>query len=174
MYAISKIAEEKARIRLAKNPRPLTRKRQIIKAELLYLPCYIFTIGIEILNKGESSEQVCVDAIQGQFAYFKGAKFIEFQPDSSRSYDFEISQNEAETIALEEYKRHLLKHSLKKKVHSTVKSIQFDKKIYYPYWLGYFRRKGALDFDVIDGLSAERQGAKMRPVFMNLLLQQKY
>ena len=173
MYAISKIDEEKAKIRLAKNPRPLTRKRQIIKTELLYLPCYIFTIGIETLNKGESSEQVCVDAIQGQFAYFKGANFIESQPGSSRSYDFEIFQNEAETIALNEYKRHLLKHSLKKKVHITVKSIQFDKKIYYPYWIGYFRRKGALDFDVIDGLSAERQGVKMRPVFINLLLQKK-
>ena len=173
MYAVSKIDEEKAQTRLAKNPRPLTRKRLIIKAELLYLPYYIFTIGIEILNKGKSSEQVCIDAIQGQFAYFKGAKFVESQPDSSRNYDFEISQNEAKTIALNEYKCHLLKHSLNKKVHSTVKSIQFDKKIYFPYWIGYFRRKGALDFDVIDGLNAERQGAKMRPIFMSLLLQQK-
>jgi len=54
-----------------------------------------------------------------------------------------------------------------------VKSIQFDKKIHYPYWIGYFHRKGALDFEVVDGISGERQGAKMRPIFVNVLLQKK-
>jgi hypothetical protein len=60
-----------------------------------------------------------------------------------------------------------------KKVNAVVSSIRFERKIYYPYWIGYFNRKGALDFEVIDGLNAERQGAKMRPVFVNLLLQKK-
>ena len=93
--------------------------------------------------------------------------------EKSRVYDFKISQQEAEKFALEDYKRELLKHSLKKKVDVTVKSIQFDKEIHYPYWIGYFFRRGALDFEVVDGISAERQGAKMRPIFVNLLLQNK-
>jgi hypothetical protein len=171
MFVIPKIDKSQALIELSKKPRPLTRKRKIIKVELLYVPCYIFTVQI-VTNKGnQSSEQVCIDGVQGLFAFFKGAEFEKSAHSSARTYDFKISQSKAESFALEQYKRQLLKHSLKKKVQATVDSIQFDKKIYYPYWIGYFRRKRALDFDVIDGISGVKQGAKMKPLFMTLLLQ---
>lgn len=173
MFIAPQINKSSALTHLAKRPRPLSRNRKIIKAELLYLPCYIFTVEIESTKKGISSEQVCIDGIQGQFAFFKGGKFMKKPLEKSRVYDFKISQQEAEKVALEDYKRELLKHSLKKKVDVTVKSIRFDKEIHYPYWIGYFIRKGALDFEVVDGISAERQGAKMRPIFVNLLLQKK-
>ena len=173
MFVVPKIDKSQALQHLAKRPRPLAKKRRIIKAELLYLPCFIFTIEIESSKKSISSEQVIIDGIQGQFAFFKGGKFEEHLPPEARIYDFEISKKEAEKIALEDYKRALLKHSLKKKVDVAVKSIRFDKEVHYPYWIGYFHRKGALDFEVVDAISAERQGAKMRPIFVNLLLQKK-
>jgi hypothetical protein len=173
MFIIPQIEKTLALVHLAKQPRPLTRKRKILKAELLYLPFYIFTIHVESTKKGTSSEQVCIDGIQGQFAFFKGGNFVKKNPAKSRVYDFIISQNEAEKSALEDYKRELLKQSLRKKVDATVKTIQFDKEIFYPYWIGYFHRKGALDFEAIDAISTERQGAKMRPIFVNVLLQKK-
>ena len=173
MFIIPKIEKTLALVHLAKQPRPLTRKRKIIKAEILYLPCYIFTVQIESTKKGTSSEQVCIDGIQGQFAFFKGGKFVNKIPAESRVYDFKISQNEAKKRALDDYKRELLKQSLRKKVDVMVKTLQFDKKIHYPFWIGYFHRKGALDFEAIDAISAERQGAKMRPIFVNVLLQKK-
>lgn len=173
MFIVPKIEKSEALIHLAKRPRPLTRNREIIKVEILYLPCYIFFVQIESSKKGISSEQVCIDGIQGQFAFFKGGKLVEKPLEKSRIYDFVISQNEAKKIAFEDYRRELLKQSLKKKVDATVKTIQFDKEIHYPYWIGYFHRKGALDFEVVDGISTERQGAKMRPIFVNLLLQKK-
>jgi hypothetical protein len=173
LFVIPQIEKSSALIHLAKQPRPLSRKRKIIKAEVLYLPYYIFTVQIESSKKGVSSEQVCIDGIQGQFAFFKGGQFTEENFVKSRVYDFGISQIEAKKRAFEDYKRELLKQSLRKKVDVTVKSIQFEKKIYYPFWIGYFHRKGALDFEAIDAISAERQGAKMRPIFVNVLLQKK-
>ena len=173
VFVVSRVEKSRALTQLTKKPQPLSRRRNIIKVELLYLPSYLFTITIVSSNRGTSSEQVCIDGIQGQFAFFKDADFVKEPPDKSRIYNFVISQNDAEKIALEDYKRQLLKHSLKKKVTVMVKSIQFESKIHYPYWIGYFHRKGALDFEVIDGLSAERQGVKMKPIFVNLLLQKK-
>jgi len=40
----------------------------------------------------------------------------------------------------------------------------------YPYWIGYYKRKDGVDFDVIDAVSGKKQGAKMKPVFIELLM----
>ncbi len=173
MYVKVFISKNQAEEKLAKKVRPLSKKRHIIKAELLYLPCYVFSIEVESSKKGKPSEQVCIDGILGQFAFFKEAEITSAPFEQARHYDFEISQAEAEKIALAEYKTQLLKLSLKKKVNVVVSAIRFERKIYYPFWIGYFRRRDALDFDVIDGQNAERQGATMRPVFIKLLLQKK-
>ena len=41
----------------------------------------------------------------------------------------------------------------------------------YPYWVGYYKRKSGIDFEVIDALNGKKQGAKMKPVFIKLIMQ---
>lgn len=174
LFVIPEVDESKAAIYLAQRPRPLARKRKILKVELLYVPCYVFKIKVESRAGIQATEQVCVDGIQGQFAFFKGASISESCQRRCRKFDFIIPLSEAEMMALEEYKRHQLKLNLKHKTVTAISSIDLDQKIYYPYWIGYFRRKQALDFEVIDGISAAKQGVKMRSLFINLLLQQNH
>ena len=173
MFVTQKINRTQAQIRLAKNPRPFTKRRDIIKVELIYLPSYLFSISIKSSQHDLVIEEICVDAIAGEFAFFKRTELTTYPILPSRKYEFIISESEAEVAALDQYKKFILKQNLKAKSRNEIQSTVLNKKIYYPFWIGYFYRKGALDFEVLDGVSGILQGAKMRPVFINLLLQDK-
>jgi hypothetical protein len=41
-------------------------------------------------------------------------------------------------------------------------------KIYYPFWVGYFKKKKGYDFKALDAVSGEIQGVRMRRVFMRV------
>lgn len=173
MFVIPEIDREKALEILAKKPRPFTRKRNLLKIELLYLPSFLFLVRIKPDKGNRSVDYVVVEAIHGEFALMEKCDYSPEPFLPCRIYDFILPPAEAEAIALNQYERILLKKSLKNKSLAVVESIELEKQFYYPYWIGYFRRKRALDFDVIDGMSGNHQGPKMRPVFIELLLQKK-
>ncbi len=173
MYVRALIGREQAQVLLAKPPRPLARKRKIFKAELFYLPCYLFNVKVDKRDGSSNSGQICVDAIKGSFAFFLGAVFDTSPSEPYRTSPFLLLANSARELGLDGYRRHLLLQSLKRREEASLQSFEFDKEIYYPYWIGYFRRGRGFDFDVVDALSGQRQGVKMREVFIAALLQQE-
>lgn len=170
MYAQYQIDKEAAKIRLEAPPRPLAKKRHILKVDLFYLPNYIFYLQILHKNTTLSKAKIIVDGIEGVYATYRDTSLNESPELPSRLIKSKLSMEEAEKSGLEEFRRYLLRFSLKKKSISEIKSCEFEQEIYYPYWVGYFNRKSGYDFDVIDGISGQRQGAKMKPVFMQALL----
>lgn len=170
MFVVPRIEEQRAWILLSKSPRPLTRKRKIIQVELYYLPNYVFNVEMENRKAKVNSMKICVDGIEGHFAYYDETELTEKPDTRGKSADFKISVDEAEKLGKDEFHRMVLRQSLKKRDEITIRSITFDKNVFYPYWIGYFRRKGAYDFESIDALSGQRQGVKMKPVIMRAIL----
>jgi len=170
VFVVPRIEEQRAWILLSKSPRPLTRKRKIIKVELYYLPNYVFNVEMENRKAKVNSMKICVDGIEGHFAYYDETELTEKPDMPGKSADFKISVDEAVKLGEDEFHRMVLRQSLKKRDEITIRSITFDKNVFYPYWIGYFRRKGAYDFEAIDALSGQRQGAKMKPVIMRAIL----
>ncbi len=171
MYIRPLIGREQAQALLAKPPRPLARKRRILKAELFYLPCYLFNATVEKRDGSSNCGQICVDAVRGSFAFFLGAESDPSPLEPYRTSAFLLSIDAARGLGLDGYRRHLLLQSLKRREEASLGSFEFDREIYYPYWIGYFPRKNGFDFEAVDALSGQRQGVKMREVFIAALLQ---
>jgi hypothetical protein len=83
---------------------------------------------------------------------------------------FVLTPEEALKKGIPAYKRELFKRSLK--FNQVVESTTFEMKdrFYYPYWIGYFKRAGSYDFDVLDAVNGERQGVRLKPVFIDALM----
>lgn len=171
MFIASVISKIQAKKLLLKTKGPLSPNRKIIKVEFIYLPVYLFTINLEDTKGKLYTDKISIDGIIGEFAFFKEINYEVHQPDIINKFDFIISEKKARDIAVREYERSLFKNNLKTRNDVKITDLKPDKKIYYPYWIGYFKRKRAFDFDVIDAVSGDKQGVKMRPVFINLLLQ---
>lgn len=170
MFVVPRIEEQRAKAILSKHPRPLAKKRKIIKVELFYLPNYVFNVEIENRKAKVNLMKICVDGIEGHFAYYDETELTEKPATQGKSADFNISADEAMKLGKDEFHRMVLRQSLKKRDEITIRSITFDKIVFYPFWIGYFKRKGAYDFESIDALSGQRQGVKMKPVFIRALL----
>ncbi len=170
MFVIPRIEEQRAHVLLSKPPRPLARSRKILKIDLYYLPNYIFKVELEDRKEKVNSMKICVDGIEGHFAYYDETDLTKEPALSGKSADFVISTDEALKLGADEFHRMVLRQSLKKRDEINIRSITFEKNVFYPYWIGYFKRKSAYDFEAIDALSGQRQGAKMKPVIIRALL----
>jgi len=170
MYVIPELDEEHAESLLTKAPRLLARKKTIIKIDLFYLPFYLFTITTVSSKKGSVGELICVDGVKGSFSFFKETEYANTPVKKGFVINSVIELDKARQLGLEEYRRVLLKISLKNRIAMEVESIQFEKKVFYPYWVGYYYRGRSLDFETIDGLNGEKQGNKMRSIFIYALL----
>ncbi len=166
------ISKENAKIVLSKPPGVFKKKRRIEKIELFHLPSY--TIDVKVLTQNEHKTQsLCVDAVQGGFAFLQALETTKTSPKNIRTCPFFLSVKEVRERALGEYRLHLLRHGLKMRFKFEIKEIASIRPVYYPFWIGYFQRKGKIDFEVIDAVGGEHQGAAMRPVFMKALLHEK-
>lgn len=145
-------------------------KRKMIKVELIYLPIYLFTLKLQD-NKGRLySEVISIDGLMGEFAFFNETNNNPVPADPGNNFSFKLSEEKAREIANREYRRLLYQNNLKTRTDAKIMDFSRVRQIYYPYWIGYFKRKRAYDFDVIDAVSGGKQGIKMRSVFIALLL----
>jgi hypothetical protein len=166
------ISEEQSREIFSKGKKNLLRKKgEIVRIELINFPYYIFEITAES-KRGEKKNYVSVDGIRGTFSFldFKNIIFLE---DGKKSFYFEIKEKEAKEIAKTEYKGEILKSGLIEKNPAELIEVSKGEKIYYPFWVCYYKRKNKYNFQAIDGISGKMQGVQMNPVFIQALNQKK-
>jgi hypothetical protein len=148
------------------------------RLEVVYLPFYLFDVMVEKDIKGQdntptSQQQVTlsVDGLLGHAVlYAEDDLDIEKDPKTpTPTCDFELSSSDAARLALDQYRGILLEHGLRTRSHPRAEEISEGRKIYYPFWVGYFKKKKGYDFKAMDALSGEVQGVRMRRVFMKAL-----
>jgi hypothetical protein len=172
MYVKPEISEEKAREILFRKRSFLSFKFlkkpfQLKRIELIYLPFYLF----DIVLTGEKNVTIAVDGLLGDTLFFVDDK-LQYQESTEHSAcDFVLSPADAKEKALKEYKTMLLEQELRSRKTVTVETISDSKKIYYPFWIGYYLKGKAYDFKSLDALSGQIQGLKMRKVFLKALRQ---
>lgn len=158
----------------------LSRKSRVSpgRMEVVYLPFYLFDVLVEKEKKGKqenfSSKQTVILSVDGLLGhavlYAENALDVEKDPQSPVSTcDFVISSSDAAKTALDQYKGILLEHGLRTRNHHQAEEISKGRKIYYPFWVGYYKKKKGYDFIALDAVSGEVQGVRMRRVFVRAL-----
>ena len=161
-------------------PKLFSRKKSPVpeRLEMVYVPFYLFDVLVEKEIKGNkegfSPKQyvtLSVDGLLGHAVlYAENALDVEKDPETPvPTCDFAISSSDAAKKALDQYKGTLLEHGLRTRGHPRVEKISEGRKIYYPFWIGYFKKKKGYDFKSLDAVSGEIQGVRMRRVFMKAL-----
>lgn len=146
------------------------------RSEVIYLPFYQFDVLIEKERKRKKEDfspqqtvTLSVDGLLGHVVlYAADALDFEINPKTP-ACDFELSSSDAAKLALDQYKGILLDHGLRTRTHPRAEEISEGRKIYYPFWIGYFKKKKGYDFKALDAVSGEIQGVRIRRVFMKAL-----
>jgi hypothetical protein len=171
MFVTVKIDKEKAEKLLTEKNGIWPVRNRIIKVELFYLPLFIFTVSLKDKKGSRYQETISVDGIKGEFAFFRETDYDKTEKDMTNKFSFSMTEPMARNIAMGEYQRLLLKNNLKNSNTSEIADLSTGLNVYYPYWIGYYKRKKGYDFEVIDAVGGGKQGIKMRPVFIDLILQ---
>ena len=133
------------------------------------MPSYIVSVQVHT-QKGTKEQSLCIDAVLGSFAFYELAETTTSPPQEFITCPVFLSKDKIREKAIDEYRRHLLLTGLKMRYKFQVEKVLSTRPVYYPFWIGYFRRKGKIDFDVVDAVGGEHQGAALRPVFMKALV----
>jgi hypothetical protein len=171
MYAKPFINKAQAESTLSKKNTLFLGGKKIIKIDLVYLPVFLFAVKCEDSRGRVYDDIVSVDGIKGEFAFYTDVEFDSSPSDAKIFADFKITESEALEIARVAYSRYLYKSNMKTRNNAVIKSINPREKFHYPYWIGYYKRKNGLDFDVVDAIGGVKQGVRMRPAFINMLIE---
>lgn len=159
-------------IKLLEKPSILfQKKRSILHLEILSMPYYLFEADIIIKNGQNQHTTICVDGISGEYAFRN--KNLNIQELQTSDIKFKINETKAKQIANRAVNQFIVTNMKKSILLEEVKINLIDT-FSYPYWLGlYANDEKGIKFDVIDGLTGQKQGPKMIPVFIKLIIQQK-
>lgn len=144
---------------------------------MVYVPFYLFDVLVEKENKGNRKNftpkqyvTLSVDGLLGHAVLYAANALdaVKDEETPAPTCDFAISEDDAAKMALDQYKGILLEHGLRTRSHSHAMKISEGMKIYYPFWVGYFKKKKGYDFKALDAVSGEIQGVRMRRVFMRV------
>ncbi len=148
------------------------------RVEIIYLPFYLFDILVKRDDKaqkdgtpGTQIVRLSVDGILGHSVLFVKEDLDLADNHFLPVHDFLISPSVAEKIALKEYKGILLEHGLRTRSFSQADKILRSQKIFYPFWIGYFKKGRGYDFKALDAVSGEIQGIRMRKIFLKAFRQ---
>ncbi|MFC1724644.1 hypothetical protein ACFL4T_03385 [candidate division KSB1 bacterium] len=137
----------------------------ITRLELIHLPFYAFDLQVE--NEGtKQNVNLAVDGLLGHAVFFVNEDLSFTDEKNVNKCNFELPPAEAEEIILKEYKGLLLETGLRTRKLSKAAEVTGYKQIFYPFWVGYFKKRGAYDFQALDAVSGSVQGIKMRKLFL--------
>ena len=136
--------------------------------ELIYLPFYLF----EVVSKNEERKhevKVCLVGLLGDNLFFFRENMAYKDRVDNPVCPFVLSQAQAQQKAVEKYKWLQLEHKLRIKQKFEISEISEGKRIFYPFWVAYFQKGKGYDFKIMDAVSGEVQGVRMRKVFLKAL-----
>lgn len=136
--------------------------------ELIYLPFFLSRVNIE---EGEKRREatVCLDGLTAE-AFFFARDNLEYRPGPTHPVcPSRVTADKGQPVLENRCRWVLIEQRLKQR--KAVPRLEFSpvREIFYPFWLGYFKKRGGYDFKAIDALSGQEMGLKMRPLFLAAL-----
>jgi hypothetical protein len=138
------------------------------RVELIYLPFYLFKV-VSSSEERKQEVKVCLDGLLGDNLFFFRENMAYKDKVEHPVCPFVLSPAQARQKAVDKYKWLQLEHKLRIKQKFEMGEISEGKRIFYPFWVGYFQRGGVYDFKIMDAVSGEVQGVRMRKVFLKAL-----
>lgn len=168
------VSEKEAKKTLSKKgflSRLFTGKIKISRLELLNIPQYSFEMIIST-RKGKQKINVSVDGVKGTFAFFS-LDGITLKEKGKPSCDFIVSPEKAKNIAKDKYSEAIIQSGLMVKSTAEIEELKDPVKLYYPYWVGYYKKGAFYDFAAVDAINGEKTGIRFTPVLMELIRREK-
>lgn len=164
-----KIDKDSAVKALAKKENFMASVKNICSTELLYLPYYLFNCTLHFNKEKVVETLVGVDQVIGECAHIRSNSGT--KPGSGAIIKKAlIPVDKAKEIA----ERFVLSETLYKKNRFSglnYTNVTFKYLFVYPYWIGYYRTGKGIDFNIIDAVTGQKQGPRMKAVFIKYLMQ---
>lgn len=133
--------------------------------ERFFLPYHFFRV--RFITDGQKTERtVALDGLLGEMMFFVSDDLKSVGSMDDEFCPFLVSDDSALERLNDNVRWMRLESSLRQKISSGRREVVRTERVYYPYWVGYFRRRGLLDFKALDAVSGEIQSVRMRRVFL--------
>lgn len=138
------------------------------KVELIYFPYYLFKISV-VTDSSTRDVSVACDGVLGTVAFMEMEQ-LDFLADvDAPRFEFRLAAEEARQNALDECRWMLIKNGLHRKNAPRLDAVTEVRRLYYPYWIAYYKKRWGSDFNAVDGISRAPLGMRMRRAFLAAL-----
>lgn len=168
MKVLANINSDSALEKIEKKDSIFSVKKSVKNIELFHLPYYLFKAKIKLKNK-IIIQHICIDGFTGEYAFVQ-REHLKMTNRSDEDMTLFLTEPEASNIAKSAIGGMLMVQKGKGTNLISI-DVELERLIKYPYWIGFYERKNGIDFEVVDAVNGKKQGAKMKPVFIKLIMQ---
>lgn len=138
----------------------LNLSRPLPYLELVWLPRFLIDVELEGPS-GADAIMVSVDGIAGHFAIFMAQADVRDAPVDGPAFAPELNVDRVLAHARAGVLNWLLMYQRKRRMTPT--GMRVSGLLHCPFWVYYYqRRRGLLDVQIVDAISGERPGSKLK------------
>lgn len=156
---VENILSRKSSFLLKRNRRDSAILKRI---ELVYLPFFLFDTTQAGIKKG----RVCVDGLIGNAFFSVQNDLLTTEKLDVSLCPFVLSPSEGKELVQAWWQGIYMEQGLRRKRPTPGVSIGPYRKMFYPFWVSYFEKKNTYNFQAVDAVTGQRQGVRMRKVFL--------
>lgn len=143
----------------------LSRRKDIVKIEQNYLPCYLFNLVYKSAAKTKTLYVIC-DAVRAKVRRVSWPQ--SFHSSRVDFPDYALDEEKALKRVREEFKWGGLTSQLRIKKKYRLDEVSGLGKFGFPFWTVYFKRRGRYNFVMYDALSGKREDFFSKDIFLEL------
>lgn len=141
------------------------RRKEIVKIEQNYLPCYLYKVVYKSAKETKDLYVIC-DAVR---AKVRRVSWPQPFHNSLKDFpDFTLDEERALKRIKEQFRWGGLTSQLRIKKKYSLDEVMELGRIGYPFWIVYFKRRGRYNFVVYDALSGKREDFFSKDIFLEL------
>lgn len=143
----------------------LNRKKNIMKIQVHYLPCYLFELCFQSKTGVKTIDVIC-DGLRGKVRRILWPQPV--HPDNENLEKMVLDERTALEKVREETRWFSFRFDLRIRRKYRLESVVSLGKVGYPFWVVYYKKNGLYNFSVYEGLSGKKEDLFGKDIFFEL------
>ena len=144
----------------------LALRRRYDRLEIIHIPLHVFRVEFPDGRGGARDAAAGVDGLVGEFAFLNKTGLRLSDKPAGEYFPPVIDERTAQDLVTDNFRWRRIQMGLKNRRSHHPGRIVYEDVRYYPFWVGYFQRRGRARFHCWDAVSGKRGGIKTRRVLM--------
>ena len=137
-------------------------RRGYERMEMVYIPIHMFRIKFQAKTGVVGETMAGVDGLVGEFAFLRENGLRYAETPTGEIFKATIGKQTAQDVVSDHFRWRWIQMGLRRRRPMKLEEILYENIGYYPFWVGYYKKRNRIRFHCWDAVSGKEGGIKTK------------